>query len=53
MFLSENDAENEARGLVPDLFLFCEKALNEVKASALQFCSLISLYFDSPQLGIQ
>ena len=33
---AENQAENEARRLVPDLFLFFKKALYEVKASGLQ-----------------
>ena len=34
--------ENEAGRLVPDLFLFFEKALYEVKASGLQFSFNIS-----------
>ena len=29
----QNNAENEAERLVPDLFLFFKKALNKVKAS--------------------
>ena len=33
----KNQAENETGRLVPDLFLFSKKALNEVKASGLQF----------------
>ena len=33
----KNHAENKAGRLVPDLFLFFEKALYEVKASGLQF----------------
>ena len=32
----QNHAENEAVRLVPDLFLFLKKALNEVKKSGLQ-----------------
>ena len=32
----KNHAENEAGGLVPDLFLFFKKALYEVKASGMQ-----------------
>ena len=32
----ENHAENEAGGLVPDLFLFFNKALNDIKANGLQ-----------------
>ena len=38
----KNNAENEA-----DLFLLSRKALYEVRG-----CSLVSIYFDSPQLGI-
>ena len=38
----KNHAENEA-----DLFLLSRKALYEVRG-----CSLVSIYFDSPQLGI-
>ena len=34
IFLQSN-AENEARKLVPDIFLFFEKALYEVKAKGL------------------
>ena len=45
----KNHAENESRRLVPDLFLFFKKVLNEVKASDLQ----LSIYFDDPQLGKQ
>ena len=32
----KNYAENEARRLVPDLFLFFKKALDEVKENCLQ-----------------
>ena len=39
----ENLAENEANRLVPRLFLFLEKVV----------CSLVSIYFDSPQLCIK
>ena len=48
MFFFKNHAENERARLFPDLFLFFKKALYEVKAS-----DLLSIYFDSPQLGIQ
>ena len=41
--------KNEARWLVPDLFLFFKKAFYEVKASVLQ----LSFNIFSPQLGIQ
>ena len=33
----QNHVENEARGLVPDVFLFFEKVSNELKASDMQF----------------
>ena len=33
MFFFRNHAENEAGKLVPDLFLFFKKALDEVKTS--------------------
>ena len=36
MFFFKNYAENEARRLVSNLFLFFKKAQNEVKASGLQ-----------------
>ena len=36
MFFFKNNAKNEGGTLVPDLFLFLEKALYEVKASGLQ-----------------
>ena len=32
----KNHAKNKARGLVPGLFLFSEKALHEAKASAVR-----------------
>ena len=35
-FFFKNNAENETGTLVPDLFLFLKKALDEVKASGLQ-----------------
>ena len=35
-FFFKNYAKNEAKGLVPDLFLFFKKAQYEVKASGLQ-----------------
>ena len=45
----KNHTENEARILVLDLFLFFEKfyELNAV------VCSLVLMYFESPQLDIQ
>ena len=46
----KNYAKNEAGRLVPDLSLFFEKNLYEVKASGLR---LVSIYFDGLQLGIQ
>ena len=36
IFLKKNNAENEAGKLVPDRFLFFEKALYQVKGSGLQ-----------------
>ena len=36
MFFFKNHTENEARGLVPDLFLFFKKDLHEVEANGLQ-----------------
>ena len=36
IFFVKRHTENETRRLVPDLFLFLEKALYEVKASGLQ-----------------
>ena len=50
IFFIKNHTENEARRLVPDLFLFFKKALYEVKASSLE---LIFNYFGSLQLGTQ
>ena len=35
-FFFQNHAENETGRLVPDLFLFFKKALNEVKANGLE-----------------
>ena len=34
-FFFENHAENKVQGLIPDLFLFFEKALYEVKSSVM------------------
>ena len=42
-------AQNEAGELVPDFFLFFEKALFEVKASGLHLI-IVSVYFESPLL---
>ena len=52
IFFFKNRAKNETRGLVPGLFLFFKTILYEVKASGLQW-SVVSMYLDSPQLGIQ
>ena len=46
----KNHVGNEVESLVPDFFLIFKKALYEVKASGLL---LVSIYFDSPHLGIQ
>ena len=51
-FFFKNHEQNEAVNLVSDPFLFFKKALYEVKAICLQLI-LISVCFDSPQLGIQ
>ena len=50
LVISKYHAENETRKLVPDLFLFFKKPLDEVKANG---WNLVSLYFDSPQFGIK
>ena len=42
IFYLKNLAENEARGLDPDFFLFFKKAWNELKVSVLQLCFSIS-----------
>ena len=47
----KNLAENEARRLVQDLVFFFKKALFEVKGQVV--CSLVSIYFDSPQQSIK
>ena len=49
-FFFKNHAENEARRLVSDLFLFFKKVLYEVIASGLQLSFNV---FHSPQLDIQ
>ena len=36
IFFFKNHVENETGRLVPDLFLFFKKALNEVKANGLE-----------------
>ena len=46
-FFFKNHVENEAETLVPDLFLFFQKALFEIKQVV---CSLVLIYFDIPQL---
>ena len=51
IFLFKNHAGNEAGKLVQDCFLFCKKALYEVKARGLQLDFTIFLY--SPQISIQ
>ena len=50
IFFFENYAENEAEKPVPGRFLFFKKALYKLKQVV---CTLISLYFDSPQISIQ
>ena len=50
IFFFKNYAENEAGRLVPGLFLFSKKLNMRWKQVV---CSLISVYFDSPQLAIQ
>ena len=47
-FSSKRHAEIEAGRLVPDLFLFFKKL--KVRQNQV-VCSLVSIYFDSPQLG--
>ena len=42
-FFFKNHAQNEAERLVSDLFLFFKKALQDVKASGLQFSFNISI----------
>ena len=39
----KNDGESEAGRLVPELFLICENALYDVKASCLQLRSIYSI----------
>ena len=47
----KNHAENEAGRLIPDLFFFLKKKKKvSMRTSGLQ---LVSIYFDSPQLGTQ
>ena len=50
MFFFQSYAENDARRLVSDLFLFFRKAQYEIKSNSLQ---LSLIYFDNPQFGIQ
>ena len=47
-FFFKNNAENEAERLLPDLFLFFEKALYDVKAKALHLSFNI---FDTLRFG--
>ena len=44
IFCLKNHAENEAGKLVPDLFLFFEKVLYEVKAIGLQVVLNLACY---------
>ena len=46
----KNHAENEAGRLIPDLFFFFLKKKLSMRTSGL---GLVSIYFDSPQLGTQ
>ena len=48
IYFLKNYVQNEAGELVPDFFLFFEKALYEVKASGLHL--IASIYFESPLL---
>ena len=41
LVISKYHAENETRKLVPDLFLFFKKALDEVKANGLELSFII------------
>ena len=50
-FSFKNHAENEAGALLPDIFLFLNLALYDVKKQVVY--SLVSIYFDSPQFSIQ
>ena len=50
-FSFKNHAENEAGTLLPDIFLFLNLALYDVKKQVVY--SLVSIYFDSPQFSIQ
>ena len=50
IFLFKDHAGNESGRLVPDLFLFFEKALYEVKQVV---CSLVPIYLNSHQLDKQ
>ena len=52
IFLFKNCAGNDVGRLVPDPLPSFEKALYKVKVLQV-VCSLVSLYFDSPQLGTQ
>ena len=49
-YFSSKIMEKMKQGDLPQTSLFFGKALNEVKASGLH---LVSIYFDSPQLGKQ
>ena len=51
IFFFQNYAENKAGRLVPGLFLFFLKKLNFRRKQVAG--SLVSIYFDSPQLDIQ
>ena len=50
MFFFKNHAENPTERLVPNLFLFLKKIYVRRKQMV---CSLVSIYFDSRQLGLQ
>ena len=50
MIFFKNHAEDEGGRLVTDLFLFFKEALYGKRKMV---CSLVSIYFDSQQLGIQ
>ena len=51
IFIFKNHAENDAKRLVLDLFLFFKKALHKLKASGQHFSFDITTYFGSTLLG--
>ena len=51
IFFFKNHVENEVGRIVPDSFFFFQKKAYIKEKQVV--CSLTSVYFDSPQLGIQ